>query len=796
MAYYDLVWYVNAGDQATTGYYAVPKWAASTAVTAATIRRQLTVTAGNERTFVCIQAGTTGATEPSWVITHGGTTNDGTAKWMEASGQPAFNGDQTNTPTWSQLKANVSGPSNGSIIRRNSGTSYHIATASAGAVGATEPAFSDTAGTTVTDGVSNTWMSLGPVGNFTGGMAPFARLSQACLWMLPGNTIFVGNNHAETLGAQINLNPNTTQTTVGRVLCFNAAAGNYPPTAADLTTGATVATTTVNVINISAGGSGGMYYYGVAFRAGVGQSSQLNITINHGGCWFVFDNCVLDLATTGSTNLTVVNVGQGTHGVIIFNNTQVKFGHTAQRMSIAAGTFIWQSSNQKPALASGSAIPVNFMVNNTGQNSILMEGLDLSLLDATSTIWAGISQSPGSFLMKDCKLHPAVTVAGLSTLNTGVSLQSVSSANDAAPYKSARYTNEGSELTETTITRDGGAQDPTGQKQSRRIITNTNGQWLKPFNAEPYAVWNDRINTDVTLTVCGIANGNALPNNDDVWLDVEYHGATTNPIGSTLRTTKANVLAASTPVPADTSVWSVPSSTNNAITFSATTAINTSLSNGNRTATHTTTTNNSGVSGSPVFVTSGKFYFEITANVMNVTPGWSDAIGAVNSNGSVAGVAGSFANSLVIAPNGQCYNQGSAFGSLISAILAGDVISVALDLDARLGWIRKGGGPWFNNVNNNPITGVGGAALPAGLGYTPVATFNNSNAVGSQYTVNCGQAAFAYPAPGGFNPVWTPFKLTATLSSPQPGLPGYIHVRPRVGKQSFVCCLDPQINLS
>ena len=47
------------------------------------------------------------------------------------------------------------------------------------------------------DGTS-VWTSLGPVGNFTGGGAPFARLASAYIdWFAAGNTIYVGDNHAE-----------------------------------------------------------------------------------------------------------------------------------------------------------------------------------------------------------------------------------------------------------------------------------------------------------------------------------------------------------------------------------------------------------------------------------------------------------------------------------------------------------------------------------------------------------------------------------------------------------------------
>ena len=49
---------------------------------------------------------------------------------------------------------------------------------------------------------------------------------------------------------------------------------------------------------------------------------------------------------------------------------------------------------------------------------------------------------------------------------------------------------------------------------------------------------------------------------------------------------------------------------------------------------------------------------------------------------------------------------------------------------------------------------------------------------------------------GGSGAGWSPFKLTTTLSSPQPAMAGYIHVRVRAAKASTTYYIDPQIVLS
>ena len=150
---------------------------------------------------------TANTTDATWSITRGAKTTDGTATWQEVTGHPGVNGDFTNTRTWAQAKAVGVYPDQGNIIRRNNGASLQICSTTGFApLGASEPAFSDTAGVTTTDN-GNTWTSLGPVANFTGGMAPHARLQNAfgTSWWQPSNPIYVGDNHAESQTTTMNL---------------------------------------------------------------------------------------------------------------------------------------------------------------------------------------------------------------------------------------------------------------------------------------------------------------------------------------------------------------------------------------------------------------------------------------------------------------------------------------------------------------------------------------------------------------------------------------------------------------
>jgi hypothetical protein len=57
------------------------------------------------------------------------------------------------------------------------------------------------------------------------------------------------------------------------------------------------------------------------------------------------------------------------------------------------------------------------------------------------------------------------------------------------------------------------------------------------------------------VTWYGVFNGAALPNNDEVWIDMEYLGDSGDLIGQFTKGTKADVLRSGAALTADTSAW-------------------------------------------------------------------------------------------------------------------------------------------------------------------------------------------------------------------------------------------------
>lgn len=415
MALYDTTWYVHAGDQATTGYYAVAKRVSGAAVVAGQLVRQFTApTAGNERVFVCIVAGTVAvATDATWVLTRGAKTTDGTATWMEVTGQASLNGDLTNTTTWSQVK--LSSGANavlGQIIKRSNNASYQICT-TAGAMSASEPTFSDTAGVTTTD-TTAVWTSLGAVGNFTGGQAPHARWTTAFGWVTNDNTIYIAYDSAEIYSGNI-FNFSSSAARVNTI-CHNR--GAYPPTSANLTTGASFSIT--GFLQFYSNGS--YYFYGMTFKGNNQFGASTNTNMN----WYRFDNCLFWVTSGVSLGLGCDNSPSAWNN-IIFNNCQLKFDSTNGFIAPRTVQFVWTNSGTGPILAAGSFVPATLVISSQAAGAIcsmVFEGLDLSQL--TGSLFTNVGfPSIGSLTFKDCKLSASTSVT--TPVQSGMTVQLVRS---------------------------------------------------------------------------------------------------------------------------------------------------------------------------------------------------------------------------------------------------------------------------------------------------------------------------------------------------------------------------------
>jgi hypothetical protein len=65
---------------------------------------------------------------------------------------------------------------------------------------------------------------------------------------------------------------------------------------------------------------------------------------------------------------------------------------------------------------------------------------------------------------------------------------------------------------------------------SFKVVTTANTKFRVSISIfPPIAIWNDTVGSSVTVTVEGIAS--AVPNNDEVYMEVEYMGDTSQSAG-------------------------------------------------------------------------------------------------------------------------------------------------------------------------------------------------------------------------------------------------------------------------
>lgn len=546
MALYDTTWYVSS-----VAYAAVTPRPQNTAVAAGVVRRQFTTPAVNsERCFVCIVAGTTAnVTDATWVLTRGAKTTDGTATWQECTGASAVNGDLASTVNWTAAKA-AGTPTLGAIIKRNSGASYQICS-TAGTMGASEPSFSDTAGVTTNDGTS-VWTSLGAVGSFSAWGAPHARLANAyaSTWGAAGNKFFVADNHAENSGASaLTLTSPATAALPTYAICVDRTVA-LPPIEANYKTGASITSGQNNNLTLSGTALANIYYQGISFICGEGSSGVQTMSFSGSGVNYICKNCGFTLGTTVTASKIILGQVNTTPNAILWDNCVASFVAAAQSIQMAAVDFEWR--NTASAIV-GATLPTT-LFQPIGNSRAAFRGIDFSAFSGQLLVNNPAVSTP--LIFEDCKFHASMTRYGTS-VGAGYSTSPVITVrcdSGATNYKSTRDEYAGSQVTETSITRVGGATDGT-TAQSEKIVTNSQAALLTPFRMLPLAIWNDTTGVNRTVTVYGTINSASLPNNDEIWLDVQYLGSASSPQASFKSSGKSHPLATAAAVASDGSTW-------------------------------------------------------------------------------------------------------------------------------------------------------------------------------------------------------------------------------------------------
>ena len=122
-------------------------------------------------------------------------------------------------------------------------------------------------------------------------------------------------------------------------------------------------------------------------------------------------------------------------------------------------------------------------------------------------------------------------------------------------YRSEYYDYAGALTSETTAVRTGGATDQT-TKIAWKLVTSANASLGAPLQTFPIARWNAVTGSNRTVTIHGIVNATAVPNTDEIWIDVDYLGDASSALSSNKSSRIADFLASGSAITADsTSAW-------------------------------------------------------------------------------------------------------------------------------------------------------------------------------------------------------------------------------------------------
>jgi hypothetical protein len=405
--------------------------------------------------------------------------------------------------------------------------------------------------------LANIYVDSAAVGAGTGAdwANAYTTLSAALTGSNAGDDLWVASSHSESTAGAVTLTCPGTRTSPSRIISVNKA-GSVPPVAADILTGATVATTGANAITIITAATGSVYYEGISFIAGDGaNNASINIHTTTVSATQQFKNCSFYLrGSSGSARLTVGSTGSFLY-TTVWDNCTVQFSSVSQYINLRHGFWTWQ--NTASAIA-GATIPT-ILVRNDINSRVRWSGVDVSAASSGKTLFASHTMN-GISELEGCRINNSVTLYETQAEFGGEQILSQVSGS-ALNYPLNRNAYGGSQSTSVTVYRTSGASQPDSQAVGWNINTNSSAKRLMPFQAIPISAWNATTGSSVTATIYGIVDAAAIPTNAQIWADIYYLGNASYPLMSVLSTAPATVLTTASNLTADTSAWDAGATT-------------------------------------------------------------------------------------------------------------------------------------------------------------------------------------------------------------------------------------------
>ncbi len=370
-----------------------------------------------------------------------------------------------------------------------------------------------------------------------------------------GDTIWVADDHAETLGTALTIPFPGTPLNPVVVICADHLVA--APLTGDWKTTATVSNTTVaggTVITVD----GSAYIYGITFQATGATANQTSIQIASGIDFQKYDSCALKITSNSIPSRIFIGsaTGIGNTSRCEWTNTTVSFANAAQQIAINSGRFTWK----KTPVAAVAGVAVTTLFSPIGYADVRIEkGVDLSAVTG-ALLPGGLTTGMQRFVFDGCKIGSGVVITAVPITSGGLDVWLNRCDDTTEAYRTEHYTFEGTEIVDPIEVRAGGASDGVTPIAHRILVASGSAsRFWRPYDSIPIASWNSVTGTPVTLNIAAIVNSATLPLNDQIWLEATFLGSGSSTLLSTVSGTKANLSATGTAHAADsTSAWDSP----------------------------------------------------------------------------------------------------------------------------------------------------------------------------------------------------------------------------------------------
>lgn len=299
-----------------------------------------------------------------------------------------------------------------------------------------------------------------------------------------------------------------------KLVCVDDSTGALANTASVTTTGASSLTL-----------SGvGLYCYGHNFSVG-SAANQASFTYADDGACAVFESCSFTLNNSAAASAIYLGSGVANNNTkITLKDSWFKFGATGQKINLV-------NCNAEiigGGLLSGGSTPTTLFTSYSSNAVALVSGMDLSNAAAGLIIVSGSVACLGRFIFRNIKLPASWSGRLVDTAPAvpGFRAELHNYSVGTTEYQLWTEDYAGTIKSETTVVRSSGATDGI-TPYSWKLTASANAKYplLPLVTPEISPIWNENTGTAVTVAVEILSDSVTALNEEDVWLEVQYLGA-------------------------------------------------------------------------------------------------------------------------------------------------------------------------------------------------------------------------------------------------------------------------------